>query len=93
MDVPAPENGVIEEISITVGDTVSSGSVIGKMSIEIGDTVVIAPAIAARATGDTTIMATPAGESPKSGGKQTLVVPDLGDFEDVEVIEVHIAAG
>ena len=29
----------------------------------------------------------------KPGGKQTLLVPDLGDFDDVEVIEVHISAG
>jgi pyruvate dehydrogenase E2 component (dihydrolipoamide acetyltransferase) len=38
-------------------------------------------------------LAVPADGKTKSGGKQTLVVPDLGDFSDVEVIEVHIAAG
>jgi pyruvate dehydrogenase E2 component (dihydrolipoamide acetyltransferase) len=27
------------------------------------------------------------------GGEQTLEVPDLGDFDDVEIIEVHISAG
>jgi pyruvate dehydrogenase E2 component (dihydrolipoamide acetyltransferase) len=49
--------------------------------------------MAATPTGDTTVMATPAGKEPKSGGKQTLVVPDIGDFSDVDVIEVHIARG
>ncbi len=93
MDVPAPENGVIEAITVSVGDTVSTGSVIGKMTVEISDTVVIRPAIAAAPSGDTTVLVTPAGAAPKSGGKQTLVVPDLGDFEDVEVIEVLISAG
>jgi pyruvate dehydrogenase E2 component (dihydrolipoamide acetyltransferase) len=94
MDVPAPESGVIESLTVSAGDKINSGDVIGRMSIEVGDTVVIAPAIAAAPTGDTTVLATPAGKSaPKSGGKQTLVVPDLGDFEDVEVIEVHISAG
>jgi pyruvate dehydrogenase E2 component (dihydrolipoamide acetyltransferase) len=93
MDVPAPENGVIENLTINVGDKVSAGSVIGKMTIEISDTVVIAPAIAVAATGDTTVMATPAGVAPKRAGKQTLVVPDLGDFDEVEVIEVHISEG
>ena len=93
MDVPAPEGGTIEEISVAVGDTVSTGSVIGKMTVEVSDTVVIAPAMAAAPTGDTTVMATPAGEAPKSAGKQTLVVPDLGDFDDVEVIEVLISKG
>ena len=93
MDVPAAENGVIEEISVSVGDTVSTGSVIGKMTVEISDTVVIRPAMAAPPTGDTTVLVTPAGIAPKSGGKQTLVVPDLGDFDDVDVIEVLISAG
>ncbi len=93
MDVPAPENGVIEAITVSVGDTVSTGSVIGKMTVEISDTVVIRPAMAAAPTGDTTVLVTPAGAAPKSGGKQTLVVPDLGDFDDVEVIEVLISAG
>ena len=93
MDVPAPDNGVIEEISVAVGDTVSTGSVIGRMTVEVGDTVVIAPAIAVPPTGDTTVMPTPEGQAPKAVGKQTLVVPDLGDFEDVDVIEVLISAG
>ncbi len=93
MDVPAPKNGVVESLSVQIGDTVSSGDVIGKMSVEISDTVVIRPAIAAPPTGETTLMAAPIGDKPKSGGKQTLVVPDLGDFEDVEIIEVHVSEG
>ena len=94
MDLPAPEGGVIESLTVAAGDTINSGDVIGKMTVEIGDTVVIAPAIAAAPTGDTTILAVPAGAAaPKKGGVHTLVVPDLGDFEDVDVIEVHIAEG
>lgn len=93
MDIPAPENGVIEKLTVAVGDTVSTGDVIGRLTMEVGDTVVIKPSIASQPTGDTTVMAPDAGVVPKSGGKQTLVVPDLGDFSDVEVIEVHIAAG
>jgi len=93
MDIPAPENGVIEKLTLSVGDTVSTGDVIGQLSMEVSDTVVIAPGIASAPTGDTTVMATPAGGKVRSGGKQTLVVPDLGDFSDVEVIEVHISEG
>ena len=92
-DVPAPDNGVVESLTVAVGDTVSTGDLIGKLSASVTDTVVIAPSIAAAPTGDTTVVVSPAGEQPKSGGKQTLVVPDLGDFEDVEVIEVHIQPG
>ena len=93
MDIPAPENGVVDKLTLSVGDTVSTGDVIGQLTMEVGDTVVIAPALASTPTGDTTVLATPAGEKARSGGKQTLVVPDLGDFADVEVIEVHIASG
>ncbi len=96
MDIPSPENGVIESLSVAVGDTVSTDDVIGTLSIEVGDTVVIAPALLHEATGDTTVLAVPArpdGETQKSGGVQTLIVPDLGDFDNVEVIEVHISSG
>ena len=92
-DVPSPESGVIESLTVSTGDSVSAGDVIGKLGVQVSDTVVIKPALAAAPTGDTTVMVSPAGKKPKSGGKQTLVVPDLGDFEDVEVIEVHIAPG
>ena len=90
LDIPAPENGVIDKLTIGVGDTISTGDVIGQLTMEVGDTVVIAPAIASVPTGDTTVLTD---EAPKPAGKQTLVVPDLGDFADVEVIEVHITAG
>jgi pyruvate dehydrogenase E2 component (dihydrolipoamide acetyltransferase) len=93
MDIPSSENGVIESLTIGVGDTVSTGDVIGTLLMEVGDTVVIAPAIAAPITGETTVLASEADAPKKPVGKQTLVVPNLGDFDAVEVIEVHILAG
>ncbi|MCK5326423.1 MAG: dihydrolipoyllysine-residue acetyltransferase [Woeseiaceae bacterium] len=94
MDVPAPESGLIDSLTVTVGDTINSGDVIGRMTVEVGDTVVITPAIAMAPSGDTTILASPAGGAVrKTGGKQTLVVPDLGEFDNVDVIEIHIADG
>ncbi len=95
MDVPSPENGTVESLTVSVGDSVSTGDVIGTLSIQVDDTVVITPALAHEPTGDTTVLASPAveGDTPKSGGVQTLIVPDLGDFDDVEVIEVHISNG
>jgi len=93
MDVPAANHGTIDEITVRVGDTVSSGDVIGTMTVEVSDTVVVAPAIEADIIqGETTVVAEPE-PGPVGGGEQTLAVPDLGDFHDVEVIEVHVAAG
>ena len=89
MDVPAPNNGVIEKISVAVGDTVSAGDVIGRLAAEISDTVIVTPAIEAELMqGETTVVATSA-----NIGSQKLKIPDLGDFKDVDVIEVYIAAG
>ena len=47
MEVPATDHGIIEELTIAVGDKVSSDDVIGRLAIEIGDTVVITPALEA----------------------------------------------
>jgi len=65
MDVPAPDNGVIEEMSVAVGDTVSSGDVIGRIAIEVSDTAVVTPAIeAGHLQGDTTVAAPPPVQAP-----------------------------
>jgi pyruvate dehydrogenase E2 component (dihydrolipoamide acetyltransferase) len=93
MDIPAPEHGRIESLNVAVGDRVSSGDVLGRLSIEVSDTVVIAPAIRHEPSGDTTALATPGGSASRLGGVQTLVVPNLGEFADVEVIEVHVQNG
>lgn len=90
MDIPSPENGVVEALTIGVGDTVSTGDVIGQLRMEVTDTVVITPGVASQPSGETTVLTD---EVPKASKKQTLVVPDLGDFSDVEVIEVHIEPG
>jgi pyruvate dehydrogenase E2 component (dihydrolipoamide acetyltransferase) len=91
MDIPAPNNGTINAITIAVGDTVTSGDVIGTMTIEVGDTVVVAPAINADfLKGDTTVIATP---QSTDADPQTIEVPDLGDFDDVDIIEVHVVVG
>ncbi len=92
MDVPAPDDGVIESLSVAAGDRINSGDVIGSMSVEsegAGPEEREAPPAEADEA--------PGAEKPataaEAGGEQTLVVPDIGDFTDVDVIEVHISAG
>ncbi|MCH9693664.1 MAG: dihydrolipoyllysine-residue acetyltransferase [Gammaproteobacteria bacterium] len=93
MDIPSPENGVIESLTVGIGDTVSTGTVIGTLTMQVTDTVVITPAIAAPPSGETTVLTDADPVAPKAAGKQTLVVPALGDFDEVEIIEIHIEAG
>ncbi len=94
MDVPAPEAGTIVELTVEVGGKVSSGDVIGKMQVESGDTAPAATAVEVE-IGDTetTVVADADDAPPKPAGKQTIAVPDIGDFTDVDVIEVHVAVG
>jgi pyruvate dehydrogenase E2 component (dihydrolipoyllysine-residue acetyltransferase) len=95
MDVPASEGGIVQSLTVAVGDKVSSGSVIGTIAVEVSDTVIVTPAIEAEVLqGDTTVVATPVGATTTIvGGLKTIAVPDLGDFSDVEVIEVLVAVG
>ncbi|MEE4161525.1 MAG: dihydrolipoyllysine-residue acetyltransferase [Woeseiaceae bacterium] len=99
MDVPAPEDGKIDSLTVATGDTVNSGDVIGTMTIESADATdtdaAPAPASAGEAPAEPAVAASTNDkrEAPSGGSHETLVVPDLGDFEDVEVIEVHIATG
>ena len=99
MDVPAPEDGTIESLDIAVGDKVNSGDVIGRMQVSAsaGDSAAADSPAASPADApapEEEIAEEIADEpAPAAGGQQTLVVPDLGDFEDVEVIEVHVSAG
>ena len=92
MDVPSPDDGVIESLTVSVGDRINSGDVIGKMTVEAaGSGQEAGEATQAQETPQPASQAS-APETP-AGGERTLVVPDIGDFTDVDVIEVHIAEG
>ena len=93
MDVPAPESGSIGTLSVKVGDIVNSGDVIGTM-IPLGDAPE-APADKEPAPEPDTAAAERDEAAPPAAAAsvRSLEVPDLGDFEDVEVIEVHVKPG
>ena len=102
MDVPSPFHGRINDLMITVGDTVSSGDVIMVMEVEVSDAQALVPPVepaqrqldltADRATGSPP--AEPVRAKPKTTNElREVSVPDIGDFSEVEVIEVAIAPG
>ncbi len=101
MDVPSPGDGSIASIDVAVGDKVSAGDVIGKLSTEASGAPAEAPAAEAaapEAAAAAVEAPEPAAGSPApapdgSGGPQTMTVPELGDFDGVDVIEVHVSAG
>ena len=100
MDIPSPDSGEIGEIRVAVGDQVSEGAVILTMRvIPAGapaepkpEPAAASPPIPAAAPAETE---PPVSEPVVSAGPSTfeIRVPDIGDFEDVDVIDILVAPG
>ncbi|KAA8667504.1 pyruvate dehydrogenase complex dihydrolipoyllysine-residue acetyltransferase [Vibrio gigantis] len=82
MEVPAPFAGIVKEIKIASGDSVSTGSLV--MVFEVaGSAPVAAPAPAAAA---------PVAAAPAASAEKEVNVPDIGG-DEVEVTEIMVAVG
>lgn len=106
MDIPAPRAGIIIAINVTLGDKVTEGSVIVTVAADDAESEVkteqrqqpnnvsAAPAVEAK-------LATPSPEPlgtqrEANVGATTLTevsVPDIGDFDEVDVIEILVGPG
>ncbi|MGB5581189.1 MAG: biotin/lipoyl-containing protein, partial [Woeseia sp.] len=100
MDVPAPADGIIDSLTVSVGDRVSSGDKIGTMKGAGGEAAATPEASAADAAEESAPEQTaessvdePAADSAAGGEEQSVIVPDIGDFDAVEVIEVLVSVG
>lgn len=94
MEIPAPQAGTVKELKLAAGDKVSEGSLI--LMLETADqTEAPAPAAATEPEAETTATPAPAETVAVSTTSQTVevTVPDIGDFDEVEIIEVLVAAG
>lgn len=85
MDVPADHAGVVKEVLVKVGDKVSEGSVIVK--VEAADAAATTQTAEAPAKASATV---PAATTAKP---VAVNVPDIGNFSNVDVIEVDIKVG
>jgi pyruvate dehydrogenase E2 component (dihydrolipoamide acetyltransferase) len=87
MEVPAPSAGTVKELKVKLGDKVSEGSVI--VLLESGaaeQAVVLAPT-------PKSAISVPPSPTSSSDGIAEVRVPDIGDFENVPVIEVFVSVG
>ena len=98
MEIPASTGGVVKSISVKVGDKVAEGSVV--LEVEAADAAAPAAKEApkAEAPKQAAAAAAPAAKAETaapaaSGGPVEIEVPDIGDFKEVEVIEVMVAVG
>ncbi|WP_395344717.1 dihydrolipoyllysine-residue acetyltransferase [Ningiella sp. W23] len=87
MDVPAPQAGKVLELKVAVGDKVSMGSLVLTLTTE-GD---------GKGSDDKPSVKEDEAPTPKAESTGTSIievtVPDIGDAEDVDVIEVLVASG
>lgn len=97
MDIPAPAGGVVESISIAVGDKVSEGTVILQLADSAEASLNVATDAAQPKVAGSSASAAPApsagGGGYGGGSLEEVHVPDIGDFSDVDVIEVLVAEG
>ncbi|HKJ94368.1 MAG TPA: dihydrolipoyllysine-residue acetyltransferase [Gammaproteobacteria bacterium] len=95
MEVPCPEGGTVKEVLVSVGDKVSEGSPVIKL--ESADDGASGGEAAAPAEEQRTEPAPAAGgdggASSSGGGVEDVTVPDIGDFSEVDVIEVLAKTG
>jgi len=96
MEIPSSAAGTVREMKVKLGDKVSEGSAV--LLLESGASAAPAPAPAAAAPPPPVATApASAPPAPPAAGAPaaSLVVnvPDIGDFKDVEVIEVLVKAG
>jgi pyruvate dehydrogenase E2 component (dihydrolipoamide acetyltransferase) len=100
MDVPATAAGVVKEVVVTKGDRVSKGSVI--LEVEEGGVQSAAaeapapqsPASATPPPAKAEVReSAPAASASAAPQQVQITVPDIGDFKDVEVVEVMVKPG
>ncbi len=98
MEIPSSDAGIVKSLKVKIGDKVKEGSVILELEA-VGDAVESAPPAAApepsAAVSQDPVQttATVASASATAGDTVSVVVPDIGDFSEVEVIEVLVAVG
>ncbi|WP_440996749.1 dihydrolipoyllysine-residue acetyltransferase [Arhodomonas sp. SL1] len=91
MEVPCPEAGRVAEVLVSTGDKVSEGTAIVRLeATDAGGATEDADA-AEEATATQEPQAAPSGGA--GGGSETVTVPDIGDFDEVDVIEVLVQPG
>ena len=99
MEIPSSHAGVVRELKVKVGDKVAMGTLV--LVLEAAG----APSLAAAVAGPVVAVALPAAAAPArppaavaaaapvAGVRLEVVVPDIGDFDEVAVIEVFVKAG
>ena len=104
MEIPASQGGVVKSISVKVGDKVAEGAVVLEVEAAEADAGAAkeeAPKAESKPAAKEEPKQAAAAAAPKAeasapaaaSGPVEIEVPDIGDFKEVEVIEVMVAVG
>jgi pyruvate dehydrogenase E2 component (dihydrolipoamide acetyltransferase) len=94
MEIPSSHAGVVKAIKVNIGDKVKEGSVV--VEVEASGASPAAPApVEPTATAAPAAAPVAPAAAPAVGGSAEidLIVPDIGDFADVAVIELLVKVG
>ena len=94
MEIPSSHAGVVKELKVKLGDKVAEGTLVLVLEA-VGSAAPAAAAPAASAPVQASLVApAPAPvTATAAGGAIEVLVPDIGDFDEVAVIEVFVKPG
>jgi len=100
MEIPSSHAGVVKELKVKLGDKINEGMLLLTIEASGGAPTAVRaePVEAPRAAASAPIAASTSTSSvPSTGSARTevvdVVIPDIGDFDEVAVIEVFIKPG
>ena len=92
MEIPASHAGVVKEIKVALGDKINEGTLL--LLLEADSAASSEPAPAAPEPSQVpSHVPTAAPLAQVTGGSVQVLVPDIGDFDEVSVIEVMVKPG
>ena len=93
MDVPCSEDGQVAELLVKVGDRVAEGTSILKLQAAGASQQASTEAVETLTPSDAPSTDSALASVPEASVYVDVIVPEIGDFEDVEVIEVFVKPG
>ena len=108
MEIPSSDGGVVKSITVKIGDMVKQGDAVitlelsdaaGAKNAEPSETAAPSKAQATEKTAPASANTAKEEAAPKavdaatSGGPKEIIVPNMGDFDEVEIIELLVSVG
>jgi len=99
MEIPSSHAGVVKEVKVALGDKINEGTVVlmlevaGEASAPVAAAAPAAPQVSASNEPPAQVEQAQAATTPVATGPVEVLVPDIGDFKDVTVIEVMVKVG